>query len=356
MPSPRPVLACLALSLLLLATARPAPAETIELKTGTTMQGEIVETTADAIVLEVDGARLTIKMSDIAPYQQYRLRVKQLADGDAPGHFALGEFCRASGLYSQARTEYDKALAIDAALGDKIRPALEALATAEADAWLGRGKAAIQEGRLEDALKHLQVLTSRFPDTAQAADAKTLMAEATQSLRQRNEEKERQLKALADQRAGKGRGEEELTARFQTALRLVEEGKLANAEGLDHEGATKTSRAQKAFEKAVAAFREAREIVAEILKTSKDVDLLAAAKEKAPELDRWLVIGYENLGHLWAVEFNFREALKWLNKALAIDPNDKFALELKLKMAEQHIGRNARGYLPPETDTNGPIR
>lgn len=358
MPSFRCLLPACLLGLTLSAAAPAARAETIELKTGAMLSGEIVEYDDTKLTLDMDGARTVIKLTDIAPYQVYRLRTKRIKDGDAKAHFELGEYCRANNLFIQGKAEYDKALALDASFDAKVKPALEALATAEADAYLAKGKAAIAEGHLEDALKQLQVLLSRYPDLPQARDAKTLLAEATASLKQRNEEKEKQLKALADQKAGKGgKGEDELSARFQEALKQIEEGKAQNVEGLDAEGATKTSRAQKAYEKAVAAFREAREAVADILKNSKDVDLLAAAKEKAPELDRWLVIGYDNLGHLWAIEFNFRESLKWLNKALAIDPNDKFALELKLKMAEQYIRTNARGAIQPTgLDTGGPIR
>lgn len=345
-----------ALLVALLAACAPVFAESLELKTGTVLQGEITEVTAAGVTLVLDGAQMKIKMDDIAPYQAYRLRGRLLKETDGAGHFALAEWCKGNQLHPQAKAEYDKALAADPALEDKVKPALEALAVAESDAWLARGRQAIADGKLDDALRQFQLLLSRYPDLPQAKEAKAMMAETTAALKARNEEKERQLRAIAEQKAGKGKDEEALAARFQDALKLIEEGKKSNAEGLDCEGATKTSKAQRAYEKAVGQFREAREIVAEILRSSKDVDLLAAAKEKAPELDRWLVIGYDNLGHLWAIEFNFREALKWLNKALAIDPNDKFALELKLKMAEQHINRNARGYLPDSIDTGGPVR
>lgn len=358
MPQPRFLLPAVLLAFALFGAAAPVRAETIELKTGAMLSGEIVEYDDVKLTLDIEGARMVIKLAEIAPYQVYRLRMKHVKDGDAKAHFELGEYCRANNLFIQGKSEYDKSLALDATLDAKVKPALAALAVAEADSILAKGKAAIADGHLDEALKQLQVLLSRYPDLPQAHDAKTLLAETTASLKQRNEEKERQLKALAEQKAGKGgKGEDELTARFQEALKQIEEGKTQNAEGLDAEGATKTSRAQKAYEKGVASFREAREAVADILKNSKDVDLLAAAKEKAPELDRWLVIGYDNLGHLWAIEFNFRESLKWLNKALAIDPNDKFALELKLKMAEQYIHNNARGYVQPNgLDPNGPIR
>ncbi len=349
----------LTLSAFLLAFASVGLAESIELKTGTVLQGELAEVTEAGVTLLIDGAQMTIKMADIAPYQVHRLRTRMVKEKDAAGRFALAEYCKSNQLFSQARSEYEKALAVDPALAEKVTPALEALSTAEADAYLARGREAISAEKLEDALRQFQLLLSRFPDLPQAREAKAMMTETTAALKAKNEEKERQLRAIAEQKAGRGgKDEEALAARFQEALKQIEEGKKANADGLDHEGATKTSKAQRAYEKAVTHFRDARETVAEILKGSKDVDLLAAAKEKAPELDRWLVICYDNLGHLWAIEFNFRESLKWLNKALAIDANDKFALELKLKMAEQHISRNARGYLPPGStiDTGGPVR
>jgi tetratricopeptide (TPR) repeat protein len=341
-------LAVLAIAVFVLAFAPSqvsAKDEVVELRSGSRMDGEVVEVTADTVTIKVDNATMKIPMTSIDPYCAYNLRLSRIDPKDAQAHMALGDFCLANGLYSEARHEYRRAVEQDLAQTDAANAKLAELGEKES-AWMFEQAGKLtKETKFSDAAKRLEMLLSRYPECKQADDAKKALAALTETIRKQNEERERLLKMLdkkaADDKAAKGEGL--LKSKFDEGSAALDAAKTANADGLDNEGATKVSRADKAWKESVDRLVEARDIIAAVLKETKDVDLMTAGKAKLVEIDRWLVIVYCNLGHLWAVEGNFKDAVKWLNKALAIDPTDKVATELKLRVAEQQIRRSAHG-------------
>lgn len=343
-PVRRPLAAALLLCASLCASfGGLASGEIVALKDGRILEGDILEVTEEKVSLRIQGADMAIPLSSVSPEHVYRLRSKRLDPKDARGHFALGEFCLANSLVTQGIRLLEKAVELEPARKEAADRAIAAAVAKDATELLEAGRALLQDSKYDEALRRLQVLLEKYPQSAQAGEAKKVMTDATEGIKKRNEEREKQLAALekkkADDKAAKG--EDAIKARFDLAGRLVEEAKKLHVEGLDHEGNTRVTRAHQTWERGVARLLEARAALVDVQAQTKVDELKSAGKDKVSEVDRWLVIIYSSLGHLWAMELNFRDSIKWLNKALAIDPQDKIASELKLKVAEQQIQRRS---------------
>jgi len=121
---------------------------------------------------------------------------------------------------------------------------------------------------------------------------------------------------------------------------VYDDARKLNGDGLEYEGNTSVSKADKSWRAAETALFTCKDLLMEVAAGTKDVEALAAAKKMEADCDALLVIVYGNIGHLWAVERYYKEATKWLNRALAIDPTNHFATEIKLQVAAQQIRRS----------------
>lgn len=321
-----------------------ARAEIVELKNGGRMEGEVVELTADTLRMKVGEAIVSIAVQDIAPYSLYGLRLRRLDAKDARGRLALAIYCIENNLFAEARRELNKVVELDPSLAQEVAAKKEEVRKKEPPFLLEKAQALLKQEKYEEAMKELQVLLRVYPESEQATAARKIMADTAAEIRRRNEEREKALaqmeKKKMDDKAQEA--EKAIANRLERVGTLIEKAKEFNAEGLTNEGENKVTLADRAYGRAVEQLAEAKVIIQEVLANSKDEDTLATAKDKLAEVNRWLVIVYTNLGNLHALEQNYREALKWLNKALVIDQTDRVAVELKLRVSEQIIRRGWR--------------
>lgn len=106
-------------SLLALAPAL-AHADSVFLKGGGEVKGEIVEQRADAVVLEVGPGRLTLPMRNVVrivsnetDLGRYHARAAALAAGDVAGWLDLALWAQSRDLATQARDAYEHVLGLD---------------------------------------------------------------------------------------------------------------------------------------------------------------------------------------------------------------------------------------------------
>ncbi|MFW6107111.1 MAG: hypothetical protein ACOC8A_00325 [bacterium] len=109
----------IAILLGLLALALPALGDVVHLKTGTSLEGQVVETDEGVIVKLPAGEvriskdaieRIEPKTSVLEEYQQ---RAKQVQADDADAHYRLGLWARQQGLKAEAEAHLKTAVAID---------------------------------------------------------------------------------------------------------------------------------------------------------------------------------------------------------------------------------------------------
>jgi len=99
--------------------AHPTLADSLTLKSGKTLEGTIMEKD-DEVRVVTPLATLSFTRDEIAgiqygpsPQDVYKEHAARLADDDAKGHYELGVFARKKGMLTQAKAEFEKAVAAD---------------------------------------------------------------------------------------------------------------------------------------------------------------------------------------------------------------------------------------------------
>jgi hypothetical protein len=97
-----------------------AGADEVFLRGGGSIQGEVVQRTAAAIVMEVGPGRMTLPMSRVdrivattSDLSVYRSRAARLAPGDSAGWLALARWAEGRDLLTQSREAYEHVVAVD---------------------------------------------------------------------------------------------------------------------------------------------------------------------------------------------------------------------------------------------------
>jgi hypothetical protein len=103
-----------------LAASAFASADVIHLKGGGRIEGEVVEESADAVVVDVSAGRITLPRSRIermvlgtSALARFRARAAALAPGDLRGWLALAAWARDNDLVTQSRGAFEHVLALD---------------------------------------------------------------------------------------------------------------------------------------------------------------------------------------------------------------------------------------------------
>lgn len=335
-------------TVLLLLAASLASADTIEFKNGNRLTGEVTSITRDKVAIQMEEASAAFDTKDLDPYCFYRLYAPYVPQGGA-AHMELATYLAGEKAYEPARKEFLKAVVFDENLAAEVDAKLKEVNDAEAKGLFDDATAAVAAQRYEEALSRFQQILQRFPDSPLAEQSKKAMSDAADAIAKENEAKKALLAQLAAKQADdkNKQGEALLKSKADTAAKDLEDGKKLNADGLEQEGKGKLTRADRAYQSAASKLVEAKNLLLEVQSGTKDDELAKTAREKLPEVDKWLIAVYDNLGHMWAMQQNFRDALLWLNRALAIDPTDKTASELKLKIAEEQIKLQQQPRQPP---------
>ena len=314
--------------------------DVLQLKSGSILIGKITKVEQDAITIELDkGGSTTLQVTDIEPYTVYKVRAARIDDKNAKQHLELGDFCFGNKLFLAASQEYNKALELDPSLKDTIQKKLEEVNASDAKQLFEDGITLVKQDNLEEAVKKFRTILDKYQDSSFANQAKEELSKLTAIIKDRSEQKLKQLeeakKKMAEQKAKES--ESKVKFIFDGGLKSIEEGKTFNANGLNAEAKGNITAADNGYKQAETSLLNAKRNLDGVLSTTKDVDIIDATKDKVKEAENMLVTVYDNLGNLWALQDNFTEATKWLNKALAIDPHDKVATELKLAITQARI-------------------
>lgn len=321
--------------------------EVIEMKGGDNIIGIVINLTADSIEVELtSGGSATCKLSDLKPSSIFRLRAARIDDKSAVEHSALGDFAFDNGLYPDALHEYAKAIALDDTLKEKLQKKIDEARANDARRFYEEGVALMKEEKLEDAAKKFSIVRTKYAGTDYDEKAKVELEKLANLIKERNDKKAKELEAA------KAKVEDKLKSKKLQQLKSVYDGaaaelaagqKLIN-EGLTVEGQGNISGAAKSWMGAEQRLQMAVAGFDSLLASAKDVDILDACRERKKEATMETIRLYNMLGNAWISQLNTFEARKWINKALIVDPNDRTAQELKLRLTDLMI----REKLPPE--------
>ena len=108
-----------ALVCMLALVSASAYADRVHLKSGRTLEGEVIDR-GDQVEIKLKFGSITVPKDEIAsiepvedPAETYRKKVAELADDDADGHFQLAQWCQMRGLEEETRAELLKTIEIN---------------------------------------------------------------------------------------------------------------------------------------------------------------------------------------------------------------------------------------------------
>jgi hypothetical protein len=99
-------------------SALPAFGDVVHLKSGGTLEGQVVETD-DAVVVKLPVGEVRLSKDAVAriekketALEEYQKRAAALKDDDAEGHYRLGLWAQSVGLKAQAKEQFQKTIAL----------------------------------------------------------------------------------------------------------------------------------------------------------------------------------------------------------------------------------------------------
>ncbi|MBI4834463.1 MAG: hypothetical protein HY811_06570 [Planctomycetes bacterium] len=314
-----------------------------ELKNGTIIEGTVKEIKNDKVILNLgDEKEMGLSLNELKPHSVYIIRQQLMDTSNAQEHWTLGEYCLNNKLYDYSRNEFEKAAEIDENLKEKADEKLVLIVEEESTTIIENSVELMKQNKYEEALNNLQKLISKYPDSKYAEEATKAAAFATQMIRHNMEEENKIKEAEQKKKEQEQLTKKEIELRKKYSaevVKLVKEVNELNTAGLESEGENNFIQADKLYKKAIEKLVTAKSALIAVLDQTRDVNLLSEGREKLREINGWMVTIYNNLGQLWAMELNFRESIKWLNKALALDPSNKPASDLKVKIIELEAQR-----------------
>lgn len=171
------ILACL-----LIAGLQTAQAESITLKDGHMLVGDVVETTDDSVTFRYDGGEgemktATFKADDLDPHSFYDVRSRTLPD-DPKAHINLAKFCAENRMFARCMSVYQKAKSLYpdyvGKFDEEEKPRLREQYAAE---LLENALEARERGKLKLAEEEIQILMTYLHDTKAGEEAKALIRE-----------------------------------------------------------------------------------------------------------------------------------------------------------------------------------
>lgn len=159
------------------ALAAEARAETVRLRTGETLIGDVA-LADDDVVVDVrypTTNTLRLRRADLAPESLYEVLERRTNTKDAAAHKALGETAESLGLHAAALTEYRRVLALDRGSTDEMKVRVARLEERIAADLLQDGKDLLEAGHPNAALVRLHVILEQHASTPAASAAKGML-------------------------------------------------------------------------------------------------------------------------------------------------------------------------------------
>ncbi len=311
-------------------------AEVIKLKNGNSISGEIQEIKKDHIIIEIPNGQTSVFFKDMVPQSVYDIRLQAIDLEDAQAHLDLAEYCLTHTLYTLAQKEFEEAARLDDAFEEIVTQKTKALAEQESQYVLKRAYDLIKEEKYKAALEQLQVLFQKYPESQYAEEAKKIAAFTGEAAKHKIEEEVSRKEMLVQQKENEKleRVERALREKFSLALTALKQARQLNSDALNWESKSQFSRAVKAYGRAERELLNSEKLLGLVVNQTQDVELMTSAQKHFDDLKEWFITIYNNLGQLHAYQLNFHEALRWLNRTLAVDPHNKIAQELKLKIID----------------------
>jgi len=315
----------LALVLSWLVAPQDKPAVSYTLKTGQSLTGNVVKLDGDEVTLRIkifDGfAETTRKLGDFTPRSACNIQSATLRADSFDDHFKLAKYAVENGVLDVAGTE----AGIAKQIADKTPggPQVAELHKWAADTLEKLFHDAVAKGDVPKADHFLKVLMTRVPEQRTDAQKNAMLGELDRAEQKKQDELADQKKAKVEAAAAK-----EQERQLAPIRKELEEGKKLAGEGLVQAGSTGT--ALNKLDDAITHYRTAWKAT-EKLQKSSSTD--AALKKEAGNLAEQILENGINAGlsaaHLLTARSDYQKASEYVNKILALDPDNDEAKDLR---------------------------
>lgn len=298
--------------------AGSSAAETIRLKTGQTLIGDVT-LSGDDVVVDVRfpaTGTLRLRRADLAPESLYDVLERRTDANDAKQRMALAETAESLGLPGQALAEYRRVLALDPASAGATRSRVAALEERLATDLLRESHEFLDGGMPNAALLRLHAVLEQYPTTDAAKRAQRVLTKAHEAAGASAEVARRTVPF-----AGAGKVADEVEADLKR-------GDAARAKVAGHEGSG-GSADLRAVERAIDAY-EAGWKGAKSLPAAPTPDAVLNARITAlrTRSKDSLVAAYLEAGTILLQRRAVVAAERWCDKACELDPEHKTSHEL----------------------------
>lgn len=325
-------------SVALIGAASAQDEEIIQLKGGEIVKGKVLKLDDKGILLQLSSNQeIFFNYEQINSYSAYDVRRKKMNKESADDHIAMADFCKRYGLLAYAIGHLKEAIQRAPERKDEIQKIQTEIRTEDAKQKVKAAKDIVEqknEKKYDEAAKILHDIIEKYDDTPYYEEARKLEERLAEEVRRLRKERENQIEAAKKDQEAKQKDKEskEPVERTNSAL---EDGAKLWSEGLDQESQNGAQRAVAAWAAAEAKFLLAKANIDVALKKAKDPDLIARLVEQNKAADRWLVRTYLSLARIVAADsVDYVQAIRWINKALKLDPDNDKAYQLKLMITE----------------------
>jgi tetratricopeptide (TPR) repeat protein len=312
-----------ALVFLLALAASPQASDSLKLKSGSVVKGRATAYDSQEGKLSFrteDGKDMTFTLDQLDQRSVYQVNSSLVPKDSARGQLQLGNFARDIDLFYQARRCYHQAEKADPSLKPEI----------DKERALGRQRAAAfcmrnaQEGlaknKTKDALHWLELLVQNLPDQPEAEQAALLLDQHyARERNSRDDELEREQTELIQKDLKKGK---EL---YDRMIQRTQEGLTARNSG----------KAEDLWKDAIRDGTGALKEIERLAKKYPDDPRVQNGAEKYRRLTiEQLVCVHLHLASNASIQSSYNEALREVNAALALDPNNARALAQRARIEQ----------------------
>ena len=347
------------LAVLLAVAALGAPAAADErkvelpLKAGKALSGVVKSATGREVVLELGPGQLRrIPWDQLAPLGVYRVKaaLSPAADGDARKR--LAELAADLGLYSEARIEYEKALALGALTQKEFDQLVRAAEMHAVKAGVAIARHLAEAGDLEGALATATKLRIHFASAPNATEINRLVNDLVKLVKKLDKEAAEDQAELAKALVDLNKNKEVLKRQTQ-ALGQIQKGRKASEEAGKARKKGNLTWARKHAEAGHENFQKARRNLGRLRRIlPRGSKMRQGVLARLVELDKaQFSLLYDTAYFFW-LERVFTRAETWAARASYIDPVDPDLMELR----EELVSSRIRYRLSDMTNARGIVR
>ena len=320
------VLRAVVVAVTLVSAASDSHADTIRLKTGAILVGDVQLSENDDIVVTTrfpEEGRFTFKRDQLEPRSLYDVLDRRTAPGDADARLQLGDLAESTGLYGIAVSDYLAVAELKPELRSDLEKRIERVREAIAAGILQDAKELLDEGNPQSALMYLHTIQERYGTTKAAKEAKKLMGTGHEH-----------AGASADV-ATKTVSEEKAPKLIESVEKDLERGDRAARKLGGHEG--DSSRDRRTAEKAIRYFESAWEKIKTLPVASQDAELQSNIRRLRQSGKARLAKAYLSAGTIHLQAYSLPRAEEYCNKACELQPEDKASHALHRLIIEAKI-------------------